>query len=1529
MRKVTKILLKTLSAIIILLIILPVLATMLLSMPSIQNRAVRFASDFATEALGTTVSIGSITAGMWGGINVRDFYVEDYDGDTLLYAASVTAHLGDLRGMPRNLILNVGKARDVKFILRETTRGPMNIKEVVDRINRNKKKKGRRFRLDIRSLDAENLCFRLERLKHRNPKFGVDYGNMRFDNIHGHLDNFYVDSSAVGGLIRHLEFIERSGFVLHKGSGHFHVDKGLVKLDDFSITSDGTYINLPKFSLTGRDWSEYKEFIKRVRIDGEAVDSYADSYTVGYWAPAIRRWQTSISEANFSMHGTVANFRGEIDHLRLEDGGHLKAAANIKGLTNVRKTTFDVDVKKIKVSTPELSRLLGTIARLNIPEKVQPYIDRTQSIEGSGRFKGYISDFTAVANIAVGSGGQVEAQCNMDSNAGVRTITAQLATDALNVGNITAIKTLGEASLSASAKANIDDGNIEADGEVKISDIVINDYNYRNATIVAQYADSRIETRLDTDDENLQAELTAAIDTSNREEPTFEVVADIRHADLHAMNINKRDSIATLSASAAIEATGRSIDELGGMVSIADATYTHNDTTINSERVSLNIDANEDIRTITLNSDFADAVFESRSPYKDVVYYLRTLLSHYLPQLYDKQSLGHIETKGESMRNNVALLSVTTKQLDPLIACFTSGIEVAPQTSIKVFMNPAENHFMMRGKSDYISSNRFLLTEMDLTAGNRNDSLTLDLLSKDIYLGGMRAHEFNLHGGAKNNELHIFTTVADSTRDFKGELAASAAISRRDSMRHVSITLQPSSFRRKEQVWRVTANGIEANRKRIDIRDFRISNRNDQQELSLDGVASRSLSDTLHLELKNFSLAPFTQFAERIGYVIEGRTNGYANVSSALRDTEIDAKIDLDSIRINSIPIAAMQLSSRWDFGRSRASLSVCTRNNGEEIIRGYYSPSQVRYYARIQMPALKMSLLDPMLKGVISKTKGSAKVDLTLSGERRMADLSGNIEVTDLETMLDYTRCVYSAPKATIEVKNNRFTVSNAPIYDIDRNRGTLSMNLSLNHLSNIEYDFDVRFRSMRVLSTTKRDNDMFYGKVFASGSAAIRGDKAGVVMDFVASTDDNSHFYMPLSGKSNISSADFVTFEQATKLDTTNVLVRKKLSFERRQRQRSSSGGAMDINMSLNVRPNAEVQLVIDPTVGDIIKGRGEGLLNLRINPKSDIFEMYGDYTIDEGSYLFTLQNIINKRFVIERGSTIQWTGDPLDALLNIDAIYRLKASLKPLLEGYISQDSHSIPSRAVPVECIIHLKERLTRPAVTFDVRVDNTDSSIQSIVANALSTPERRSQQFLYLLVANSFLSDASTDASLFGASSAAVTGFELLSNQLSNWLSTESSNIVLRYRPKTEQMMSDEVDFGFSKGLFNNRLLIELEGNYLVDKSQVVNANSSLTGEAYVTWLIDRAGTLRLKGFTHTIDRFDENQGLQETGIGIYYKEDFDNAKDLRQRIANRFSRKRRQRNEARISEALAGAEEAMQDMEAYSDAPPQELPDYD
>ena len=184
--------------------------------------------------------------------------------------------------------------------------------------------------------------------------------------------------------------------------------------------------------------------------------------------------------------------------------------------------------------------------------------------------------------------------------------------------------------------------------------------------------------------------------------------------------------------------------------------------------------------------------------------------------------------------------------------------------------------------------------------------------------------------------------------------------------------------------------------------------------------------------------------------------------------------------------------------------------------------------------------------------------------------------------------------------------------------------------------------------------------------------------------------------------------------------------------------------------------------------------------------------------------------------------------------------------------------------------------------------------------------------------NSFLAENNAAGSNIGASVSAATGLEFLSNQLSNWLSVSDYNLVIRYRPKSE-LTGEEVDFGLSKSLIDDRLLVEVEGNYLIDNKQAVNNSvSNFMGEAYVTYLIDRAGALKLKAFTQTIDRFDENQGLQETGIGVYYKEDFNNFRDLRRRVRERFTNKQRQ-----ARRAARRAERAEQAARAARENPPE------
>ena len=1464
---------------------------LLLAVPAVQNVAIDKAATWAGNYLGTTVKVGNITVGLLNRIAVRDFYVADWDGDTLLYVKRADAYIGPLASMAKkNLVINYGNIQGGKFVVRETNRGTFAVKEITDQLVKSREGNSG-FRLDVRSLDASGVDFALLRIDDPDDG-GIDFANMHLLGMDTHIDNLLVKSGGyVDGDIRRLSFTERSGFKLEDMCGYFLVDNGQIEVKQARMQTALSDINLDYLLLDGDNWLEYRDFIDKIPIICDITNSCVSSEDVGYFATTIWGWQTTVRNATVSMNGPVANFKGKIAHATLEDGGVLQGSARVRGLIDVEKTHFDIDVEKLQASTEEIAYLLNTIAHLSLGESATQYVERVKSVDASGAFQGTIREFKANAKARLASGGDVRLECSMKNPTnGRKGVKANVEAADLDLASLLANTIVGDATFAADVEVELgDEKPIMLKGNGSVESVELNGYDYKNMNVVADIEDNRIAASLGVDDAALKLDAQAMIDLSEQDMPLYDAVASVMSADLHKMNINKRDTISVLKCDVGLSARGASLDGLNGVLRIADAEYETVGRGCQADLVELSIESNEDARTLALASDFVNATFESRTAYRDVLYYLKNLLVQYTPLLYDEEARQNIDTHVAEIGKEVAILSVTTKDIVPLLGCITDGLEMAEGSKVEMLVSPSDNRFLMRASSEYLMHHNYLATNIDVKAGNAGDSLAMSLAADDLYAGAFHFSGVGISGGAKDNVINVDAMFADSLRDLHGELSAKAQISRKNSRRNLSISFNPSSVDSGSTSWRISTDGIDIDSSRVDIRRFAV--RSDTQELYVNGVASRSDKDSVYMSLHNFSLAPFTQITNRIGYEVDGRTNGYATVHSALKDTRIDARIEMDSVNVSGVAVPNLLLTSRWDFGRSRASLDISTREDNKRVVQGYFAPSQRRYYARMQTEGVKMNLLDPMLTSVITDTEGTAFVDLTISGEGRMAELRGDIKVDSLATTVDYTRCRYSVPKATIKVENNRLMTENVPVFDKNGREGAMSLDVSLAHLSNIEYNVGLRVNNMEVLNTTERDNPMFYGSIFATGTGSIRGDKAGVKMDFVARSDDNSKFYMPLTDASDISTADFVTF--ATKeQDTTSYLVRKKMLFENRQKRRTSGGDAMDITMALDVRPNAEVQLVIDPTVGDIIKGTGEGQLNLRINPQADIFEMYGDYTIEKGSYLFTLQNVINKWFDIEPGSTIQWTGEPLDALLNIDAVYRLKASLQPLLEGSLTESNRS--TRAVPVECFIHLTDRLTQPTVTFDIVVPSADSEVQSLIASALATPESKSQQFLYLIIANSFISESNnTMTTSIGASATAATGFEMLSNQFSNWLSSDDYKIVLRYRPRTEQM-SDEVDFGFSKSLVNDRLLIEVEGNYIVDRTQVVNATSNFTGEAYLTCLIDRAGTLRLKGFTHTIDRFDENQGLQETGIGIYFKEDFNNARDLRYRLKNRFKREKRE-----------------------------------
>lgn len=1532
MRRIVNILAKMVSAIVLALIFLPLLVALLFEIPAVQNFVAREATEIISRKLGTRISIDRVDIGLFYRVSLDGFYVEDFQRDTLLYAGRLDARIKSLGLFGGGLVFSRAELSDARFCLRETPDGEMNIKQVVDKLSKKDKARAEgKFRLEIERLETDGLDFCMERLEHRNPSYGVDFADMHLIDIRAELKNFTIDGPVIHTDIGRLAMRERSGFVVEDLAGCLCIANGCIDIREGHIRTAKSNIELPSLSLIGLDWALYKNFVEEVDITAQVVNTTLSSDDIAYFSPKMKDWHLTLTDVNADVSGPVADMSGSLRSVRTGADTKLSVDFAAQGLPDVGKGHFKADISELTTSAADVDRLAAALTGKNLPDEVLRIAKNAGKIGLTGKFDGTLTAFAADAALATEIGG---ATCLLQVSSlrdGCRGVLGDVKTSSLQLGELLENDLLGPLSLNVHVNGELSSEHSDAEVSGEILRLGINGYDYDSLRMKGHLVNREFNGLIEARDRNLRFDFRGLLDLNDEQRPRYDFALDLEEANLAALGVNRRDSVSVLAARIAARAVGRTLDDLNGIIFVRDVSYRYNDRELAADSVVIVGRNSLSDKFIRLRSDFVDADYEGKTSYKEVFAYLQQRFRDYVPTLDGGPGWQAQHPDTVELADGYSQLTVNVRKINPLVNAVSPGLQIADGSQLLLRINPANDKLSFEAASDYIERGRMLVTRLNLDAHNRGDSLVFAASTEDLYLNSFHMSRVGMSGGAKDNKLELITDFADTIGDVSGRIGfrSEFARGRGPAGRQIDLRLTPSYISRGEKTWNIYTDGITADTSRIRIDRFRMVNAG--QQLLLDGVVSRRLQDSVQLTLHNFELAPFSQFTSSMGYRVDGRTNGSATMKAVLGAGEVQADIVVDSISINDLAVPSIWLRSRWDFIQNRAGILVQQRENLDTLVRGFYAPSQKRYYARATLDAVELSALDPLLKGVVERTGGNADVDIALRGSGKEANLSGQIAVRDFTTTVDFTQVTYTMPRAVIEVKNNHLIAEGVPLYDPEKNEGLFSIDLNLEHLSNIFYSVKVLPKELMVLNTTSKDNDLFYGRIFASGSATIAGSKGGVKMDIVATTEGDSEFYMPLSGQSNAKTADFVTFVTPEQIDTTDYLVRKKLLFQQQGRKKEAAGSTMDITMALNVQDNTAFQLVIDPTVGSALKGRGNGMLNLHINPGNGIFNMYGDYTLIEGSFLFSLQNIITKKFIIESGSMIQWTGEPVDARLDINAVYKLKTSLQPLLNTVTAssdddQSGSRISDRSVPVDCKIHIGGRLSNPQLDFSVVVPVTDIETQAAVASVLNTQEAQAQQFISLVALGTFSNSGSAN---IGASSGVATGLEMLTNQLTNWFSIDDYRIILNYRAGSE-MTGDEVDFGFSTNLINNRLLVEVEGNYIIDNKQAVSNNvSNFMGEAHVTWLIDKSGNLRLKAFTQTIDRFDENQGLQETGIGISYKEDFNNFKDLKQRIRDRFTNKKRQkkRQARREEQARRAAEEAQRQELLLPEDPPE--PEYD
>ncbi len=1487
MKRTLKILARIVAGILLAVVFVPLLCALLLEIPAVQNYVVHRATEFATEKLGTRISIDRVHLGLLYRARVEGFYVEDFEGDTLLYANRLDARLNGLSPLTLGSVRLSGGVLN----LRDGEDGVLNIKALVDKLRNPDKPKKNGFTMRINSIQVDGLNLHLAVSPLRYPEYGVDYGNMRFDHIRAGVSGFEVTGAAVRMQIENVSFEEPSGFVLTDLDGALRVDEGLIELKELHFRTPRSNLTMPLLSFMGTTapedenaWASYKYFIDRVAIHAEVTGSTLSSDDVAYFAPALRDRGILLTDADATMEGPVKDFQATV-HANAMHDTRLDVEARVTGLPSV--DGLWVDSKKIEIRTS--SRDVRQLAGDALPKAVVGIVDGLGAMTFKGNVRGGLNDFQGRAELSTAQGA-----LQLDGRKWGKAVKGLVQTTDFRLGQVLGVKMLGSLTMTARLDGVVDGAATHGNVDARIATLEANGYAYHDLSFAGDYEEGHFDGRATSRDPNLDFDFEGLVSfaappkqasPAGREVPRYDFTLDLKRADLAATRINKRDSISVLSTRLRARARGRTVDDLDGVIEMTGARYAYNGKEIHADTIRI-VGRNDSLhRFIDLRSEFLDARYEGASSYKDVWDYLLGRSRSYVPLLTDD---GYASPDSTRLRDGMCTLTVDVKHLDPITDALASGLMVADGSSLDLEINPRTDHLSLQVKSDYVERGRMLVTRVDVDAHNQGDSLLLAASTEDLYMNGFHLSNVRVGGAAKKEELTLTLDFADTTSHTSAHLGTRIQFGKTTRMQ-----LTPSYLTSMGTTWQILADEIAFAGGRVQVDRFRLTH--GDQELEVDGVASRNVTDSIRLSLHNFDLSPLSGFTAPIGYTVRGRTNGYATMHSALHNGQMRADIQVDSMTLNEHKIPDLWLKSRWDVKESQAGVMVLQKESLDTLAWGFYSPSQKAYYARAMWKGVPVGVIDPVLKGVLTQTDGTADVDVMVDARRGKPVFTGSIGLHDFSTVIDYTKVRYRVPDRVIEIRDSQMRLDSVMVHDVEGNSAGLSLLVDFGSLPNVSFNVTVTPRQLMVINTTAKDSDLFYGRVYASGRAEISGDNSGVKMNITARTDDNSSFFMPLSGKSNVSAVDFVTFKVPDVTDSMSYMTRKRLlveSLNRKKKGDREGGNSLELEMMIDVRDNTAFQLVIDPTVGDIIRGRGNGQLSVRVNPSTELFEMLGDYTLTEGNYLFTLPGlpISSKRFTLGSGSSIQWTGEPLDALLDITALYHMKASLRPLLG-----DNAQNTDRTVPVDCGIHIGGRLVSPELTFSVDVPVSDTDTQEQVAAALQNNETK--QFVYLVFFGGFAPESMMSGGTgLTAATGVATGLELVTNMVTSWLSTEQYSILFNYKPGSE-MSGEELDFGFSTNLVNNRLLVEVEGNYVLDNRQAVASGNTSTfnGSANVTWLIDKSGNFRLRAFTQTIDRFDETQGLQETGLGISYREDFDDLPDLKRRTRARFASNREER----------------------------------
>ncbi len=1443
----------------------------------IQTYVAQVATVYLSRVLDSRVKVGSVEFEPINSLLVRDVYIEDRRADTLAYVGLIDVSLSPLRLLKREIVVDHIDVVGLYGNIAVDEQGRTNADFLLDAIPVPKGDINLEGMVNIGQVNLVNarLRYRREPYSERAQCSGFDVNNLYFDDIDASLALNHLSLDSINVRMVNFSAHELSGLTLSRlyasVSGNrqslvadveMQLPSSRIVLNDISAEGYQALFD----STRAMDWSAVRVSMPDNRISLAMSD-------LAFMACDLAN-NRAILTGDFVLCGAVDSL--QLSPINFRYNGHQLFSGSVyaSGLPDIKSAKLVADIDNAAIAKSDIQDLVSDIRRQ--PVELGPELGRLGTIRFRGHATGSMQGVTLKGLVTTAQGSvTTNVAIKRDSVAHRMLMSGKVTTRNFKLGRTVGVKEIGAA--SADLEVNViysRNSPIVAHMLGKAHKVELLNYSYEGIDINGTLSRGIFDGKVTMRDPNLDFDFSGLVNIADAL-PKFDFTLDLRRFHPYNLNMGAGYPLLSMSTKVNINMTGSELDNLNGYIIVDSLLVKNGNKRFYHDHLVVTSEMDKQRSQLKINSNIVNANFEGKYLYSTLWPSLQKIAARNMPSMLSDRRIKALK---KSPDDNEMHFYVYIQSLDDVFDVLDLPLEMDKTATVKGYLSDADKKFSLRlGMPDFAVGN-VELNDITLNFNNDSNRITLDsyLSAGDVHPVQWRG---NIVAGDDSVDMNLVWDNSDSIKHH-GDISMGVAVSKENGRPIVALDIRPSQIIIADSIWNLSCDMVRLNADTtVTISDFYFLG--SEQYLTVDGRVGRHRNEALEVAMSNLNLGYIMQFVPLVGITFGGYITGDAIIYSVMHDPILNADVYLEQAQINNYDVGNIHATSDWDGIAQRLNLHGVVLNDARDTMAladGFVGIPRDTVDFVFTADGLDVNFINAYTEPVTLTVGGKAygKVHLCKAPKKKGAQLDGSAFVKDGMLGVDFLGTRYYFDD-TVSMTPTSIDFDSIAVRDSEGHKGYVKGQLTHNgDFLDFRYRLMMHVDSMLAMNTTIKDNDLYYGKAYGTGNVYIVGTEKETDINVNAATAPGTSFFLNVASASTAHDNSFVTFVAH---DEPIILPKK-----RRRRTKSETvveelKSKLRLNLQLEATPDARVHVIIDPKTGDMLQGYGYGNLRIVYDGTDDV-KLYGMYTLEAGQFGFTFQDVLRRDFKILKGSSMSWSGDPINGDVNVTAMYSTSASLNDL-DNTLAQ---SVSRTTVPVNCMLNLNGRLTQPNLQFDVELPSADESLKQQVKNIINTDEMKNRQVLYLLLLNKFytpdymrtssVSISQNDA--YSVLTSTVTG------QINSWLSRLTKDFTLGFNVRQEgegPTGSQEYEAEFTYQL-NNRLIINGNFGY---RNDAMSTNKFM-GDADIEYLLNPKGTIRAKAYTHTVDRYSLSTAQTKQGVGFVYKEEFDNGKELIQNM---------------------------------------------